>query len=1204
MDAIFSTLGTAFGTWATEKTADKILENAKNKLILSQLAKAINTATHAATEAYPLLFGSCEPRYLPKFLEHWLSELSVDQLRLPLDNNGTPSQLFLEEAFTTALESHKDVKANINLLPDWLRVFIHAYVEKTAFYIELQVFKAQYLVQLKMRLEQLVLQGISTPRREEENICGLLDIFVIPTLEEDISSREDYTRSLEAILLNKLDRQSELIEEQRLRAQLKKGNESRTVSLQQILLQDAFKKVVILGDPGSGKTTLLNYLALISSKEESFQFALPKSKERLPIFIRIRDYEKHENNILEYLYSEFRDNFQITNIPHGALEYWLSNGDVLLLIDGLDEVASDNKRNRVVEKIHSFLEQFPSNTVCISSRPAGYRRNYFRVEKFPHLILQPFNQNQIDEYVDKWYETREPDFRRRKDFQNSLKKIIREGSRIRQLASNPLLLTIIALVYRHQAHLPQKRYKLYEEAIKTLLTSWDMNKELEQYKSLKYIENDDMPRLMQKLAYWIHTQGGAGEEGGTLVDKDELIVALGNFIKEMKRIELYQAKEEAVRFLDYVRIRSGLMNEQGNNCYAFVHKTFQEYLTAQEILYRQEDEDFTIVLEHISSHLHDPHWKEVLLLLVAQLKPKKVRQALDKILSCEAPCEKWLYQNIFFLGECLAENVPLEASSDEFIESLLKRFVHFEAEYKSILQDRAFQALSNLVDTDYQKKGWQFIEPMTRQIDLIRLERYRYNLSDKNLAIENIQKILIDQDRNKLVRINAAMVLGQIGQTSPEIVLPVLLDALKDQSEVRVYAAMVLGQIGQTSPETVIPALLDALKDQSDSIRIRVAMTLGQIGQTSPEIVLPALLDALKDQNDSVRAHAAEALGQIGQTSPETVIPVLLDALKDQSDSVRIRVAMTLGQIGQTSPETVIPALLDALKDQSGSVRVCAVIALGQIGQTSPETVIPALLDALKEQSDSVRAHAAEALGQIGQTSPETVIPVLLDALKDQSDSVRIYAAMALGQIRQTSPETVIPVLLDALKDQSDSIRIRVAMTLGQIGQTSPEIVLPALLDALKDQSDLVRAHAAEALGQIGQTSPETVIPALLDALKDQNDSVRAHAAEALGQIGQTSPEIVAALLEGLNDQGEEARFDAAIALGQLGQISPETVIPALLNTLKDGNGAALYSATESIKRLAKKVDVQHQIIIWLEQQESKELIERGTDLLWFALFD
>jgi predicted NACHT family NTPase len=80
--------------------------------------------------------------------------------------------------------------------------------------------------------------------------------------------------------------------------------------------------------------------------------------------------------------------------------------------------------------------------------------------------------------------------------------------------------------------LPRERYKLYDKAVETLLTSWDNNKELSNQTVLKYLQLDDLRRLMESLAYWIHTQGNTSDtEGGTLIDKDELIQKLCQEIK-------------------------------------------------------------------------------------------------------------------------------------------------------------------------------------------------------------------------------------------------------------------------------------------------------------------------------------------------------------------------------------------------------------------------------------------------------------------------------------------------------------------------------------------------------------------------------------------------------------------------------------------------------------------------------------------------
>ncbi|NJL20171.1 MAG: hypothetical protein HC895_04005 [Leptolyngbyaceae cyanobacterium SM1_3_5] len=285
-----------------------------------------------------------------------------------------------------------------------------------------------------------------------------------------------------------------------------------------------------------------------------------------------------------------------------------------------------------------FLGQYRLNRAIVTSRPAGYRRDFFRTEEFPHYELQPFNDDQMNLFIDKWYDSRVPDKAEAERRKDSLKKAFEGNDRIKLLARNPLLLTIVALIHRYQAVLPKQRHKLYDKAVETLLLNWDKNKELTNHTALKYLELDDLRRLMESVAYWVHSQGNSGDsEGGTVIDRDELFQQLSRMIKQQKSIELYQAREEAKRFLEFICDRTGLMNEQGQECYAFVHKTFQEYLTTQEINYQRDNEDFEIVLTHIENHLHDPHWREVLLLLVAQQAPKKLRSRFVKFSMPTAP---------------------------------------------------------------------------------------------------------------------------------------------------------------------------------------------------------------------------------------------------------------------------------------------------------------------------------------------------------------------------------------------------------------------------------------------------------------------------------------------------------------------------------------------------------------------------------------
>jgi predicted NACHT family NTPase len=152
-----------------------------------------------------------------------------------------------------------------------------------------------------------------------------------------------------------------------------------------------------------------------------------------------------------------------------------------------------------------------------------------------------------------------------------------DRDRIQVLAKNPLLLTIIALIHRYQAYLPRDRHELYDRAVDTLLTNWDANKDLVNYTwPFEYLKQNSVRRMMEQLAYWIHSYGSTGDQdGGTLINRNDLVRQLSKFIAQKAKIERYEAEDEAEKFLEYIRDRTGLLNEQGQDCYAFVHKTFK-----------------------------------------------------------------------------------------------------------------------------------------------------------------------------------------------------------------------------------------------------------------------------------------------------------------------------------------------------------------------------------------------------------------------------------------------------------------------------------------------------------------------------------------------------------------------------------------------------------------------------------------------------
>jgi len=647
-------------------------------------------------------------------------------------------------------------------------------VEPEIYRTPFEVAKEDYCQQLAKWFEGVKFAGIAVPGQEVDKSDRaalrmqhrLPEIFVMPDVEDISSNEREFLRDSDR------PRKAELMREQRERS-LKENSTGAKFRASQLLNRGQSRnKAVLLGAPGSGKTTLMSYFAVMLARQQPEALGLPADIDWLPILIRIRDWEKHseETTLLEYGRHFAESSLAVKALPVGFFEHWLADGRALILLDGLDEVAEAGKRDRVVRRIESFLQQYHKNFAIVTSRPVGYNRDFFRTKEFPHYQLQPFDDEKIEQFIDNWYDSRVRDPVEAKRRKESLRLALEESDRIKLLARNPLLLTIIALIHRYQAALPKERHKLYDKAVDTLLTSWDAGKEIGMHRVLKLISLDDIRRLMEILAYWVHTQASVGNnnEGGTLIDKDELISQLSREIKTLKAIEFDEAKAEAERFLSLVRDRAGLLNEQGQDRYAFVHKTFQEYLCAREINYQADNEgDFKIVLDCIREHLHDPHWREVLLLLVGQQKQKKAAKAIRAILNAGSDYEQWLHRDLLFAGSCLAENPPyLQVADRELSREILQALVELEVSKGAgfRVRDRVLKILGSMKGSDFEEQALELLKK--------RLLEYRAALGDKEEVLDALVELL--KDEKSYLRSSAADALGKLHQKSDDVAAAVV----------------------------------------------------------------------------------------------------------------------------------------------------------------------------------------------------------------------------------------------------------------------------------------------------------------------------------------------------------------------------------------------------------------------------------------------
>lgn len=374
------------------------------------------------------------------------------------------------------------------------------------------------------------------------------------------------------------------------------------------------KGLVILGDPGSGKTTYLKRMLLWCLRKGPQTMGLPEGM--IPVFLPLRELKDINSGLDHFIQDQLTSRHLKTAAGFG--ESLLSRGNLLFLLDGLDEVANLEQREAVSSWIEEAYNDYPDCRFVVTCRFAGYHPSVRLDEHFLEMHVRPLPEKDAERFVRKWYAIVEKGLARDHDQAESiaLEKAEHLIDRLRQpdfrarrvfeMTRNPLLLTNICLVHRHRGDLPQRRARLYDECIDVLLEHWRGAKKLAL--GVKALQGR---QVLQPAALWMHR-----EDSRTRATADELAPQIQPVLKEI-RWNGGSAKD----FLDIIRDESGLLTGWDQDHYGFMHLGFQEYLAAREIRSRFQQEmnenGKSELLKELAGHFGDSWWQEVALLLLA-----------------------------------------------------------------------------------------------------------------------------------------------------------------------------------------------------------------------------------------------------------------------------------------------------------------------------------------------------------------------------------------------------------------------------------------------------------------------------------------------------------------------------------------------------------------------------------------------------------
>jgi hypothetical protein len=779
-----------------------------------------------------------------------------------------------------------------------------------------------YFNALKKRYQRLDLDALTPPQKEEYLQLQLRSVFVEQNARENpppvelpkevwerLQCEEDFLPEMlsESVSIDDAIRAREAYYEKPSRSVL------------DVLIDTHNQYVVILGDPGSGKSTLSRYVLL--------SLIDPKGNERLrrafdgylPLLIEMRHYaslcaDNKCETFLEFL--EYLGKTEGWHLTQTALHNHLKNdGCAVVIFDGLDEIFDPEDRERITRRIVGIASVYPKVRIIVTSRVIGYRRKILTDADFAHFTLQDLAEQQVATFVDRWYGlalSDRPD--EAKECRERIMRSFKESASIRQLAGNPMLLTIMTIIGKHQ-ELPRERWKLYDHAASVLIQHWDVNKHLkDQRMDGDFIDEDDKRELLRRLAYKM--QGGDGGLAGNYIHREHLQAEFEAYLKERYGQTPDRAAKVARAMLDQFRERNFILSLYGANFYGFVHRAFLEYFCASAFVYKFEKRrEMTLdQMKHevYGTHWEDQSWHEVLRMICGMIDEKIVGEIID-YLANEA-FRSWPKKfgdhppwNIALAVQCLSEVRNLGKLAEP--------------------AKRLLQAICALFDRN-AGGGWQLSDFLKKQIlppakiigpswphrAMIADWLKDYRSPEGNYSIPNAELL--------------GEFVGSIGTGLHEVHRVILNYASHKNASYRYLAPPTLAKGWRDDLQT-LPLLQErAVNDNHLWVRYVAVSALVEHFRDDPQI-LPLLCDrVINDENFDVRRFALSALVEHFRNGYQ-IFPLLYNwAINAEKIDIRRAAIAALAEYFQDNPQT-LALLRDCLaKDSNEGIRTAAVAAL------------------------------------------------------------------------------------------------------------------------------------------------------------------------------------------------------------------------------------------------------------------------------------
>lgn len=671
------------------------------------------------------------------------------------------------------LNRNIDTKKSIPNYDEYLKVYVDWLIAQHS-YIKLPRKKSENF-ELKLESVYVGLRGETSPvieRIKEMQFTKkkLQEMFPETNLSE-ISS-EEYQELMQQLMAK--DPYSKSFYQRDLHGLFEKENEI-------ISLGEAFRRyrqLVILGDPGSGKTTLAQWITLkliLAFQRKDDRVTVPANQVdqevkdgdidlgpvRFPILIQASNYiqakkssGRNSFSLSEFIGSQswkaeyplYKNEPVSKDILHQIMIDFVNNGKVVLIIDGLDETED---RNGVMQAVKTFVStnipkydklpcEIGGNQVIITSRIAGY---YYAslLGDFTHVTIERMSKESINQFSESWFlalcdqkKGNEKEYlEKAKKFQEKV-----HDPKLEEVATNPLLITVLITIFSHKSHIPEKRVQLYDEIIQFLVVEWNEKVVPPE----KVLEIHKLKKILSPIATYMNDNCDSG-----LIYKGAIKSLL------TKQLVSNDIDPNSETFLNILVEKLGILMERGDGAYAFLHLTFQEYLAVMNLMEGSLISIKNTILQKISN----PRWRETIVLALSYASsnlhwPQEDFESLLSLLlesdnTTENPY-KDLLPRLALLITTLLDDIQLPSSN--FTSKLIKHlFSYYSQSLVSkikAMQKTLAQGILRVAENGYRTEVCSCIKSFLYSKDYWRISHAASLINDMNLIDIGIAKSLIE----------------------------------------------------------------------------------------------------------------------------------------------------------------------------------------------------------------------------------------------------------------------------------------------------------------------------------------------------------------------------------------------------------------------------------------------------------------------------